>query len=339
MNMFKTFLLMLILTVVFVVIGYAIGGQQGMIIAFVLAVIMNFSSYWFSDKIVLSRYKAHEVTPEQAPEIYGIVRDLTQRAGLPMPRVFVVPDASPNAFATGRNPKHAVVAVTQGLLNNMNKQELTGVIAHELSHVKNRHILIGSIAATMAGAIMVIANIARFGALMGSGNNRNNGGGNAIFMLLTAIVAPVAAMLIQMAISRSDEFDADATGAQIAGSPQGLASALGKLDAISKQIPMQNASDATAHMFIVNPLSARQAFAKLFSTHPPTSERIKRLVGSGYSSTSPHGEDQYISNRPADNDYAAPRNQTPDNFPPRQQYREPTAEERARDDWDRLSGR
>lgn len=278
MNLFKTFILMALLTALFLVIGYFIGGQQGMLIALGLAIATNVGSYWLSDKIVLARYKAHAVTPEQMPEIYGMVQRLTQKSGMPMPRVFIVPDQSPNAFATGRNPKHAVVAITQGLLDNMNKSELEGVIAHELSHIKNRHILIGTIAATMAGAIMILAYFARFGALFGGGNRNNNGIG-IIFLLLGAIVAPIAAMVIRMAISRSDEYDADATGAQIAGNPQGLANALAKLDMLSKRVPMQNATDATAHMFIVNPLTAGQAFRSLFSTHPPIAKRIERLTG------------------------------------------------------------
>lgn len=333
MNLFKTFFLMGLLTALFVVIGYFIGGQQGMVIAFVVAVATNIGSYWFSDKLVLARYRAHEITPEQRPDVYCIVQNLTQKAGLPMPRVFVVPDASPNAFATGRNPKHAVVAVTQGLLDNMNKNELEGVIAHELSHIKNRHILIGTIAATMAGAIMMLAYFARFSAVMGGGNS-NNRNGNAIgmiFLLLGAIVAPIAAAVIQMAISRSDEYDADATGAQIVGNPQGLASALGKLDSLSKRIPMQNASDTTAHMFIVNPLTAGQAFRSLFSTHPPIEKRIERLMGASYTPGSPHREDAYVNPRP-DNNFREHR--TSDN-----NYREPTPQDRAKSDWDRLSGR
>lgn len=304
---------MALLTALFVVIGYFIGGQQGMVIAFVIAVATNIGSYWFSDKIILARYRASEITPEQRPDVYGIVQNLTQKAGMPMPKVFVVPDQSPNAFATGRNPKHAVVAVTQGLLDNMNKSELEGVIAHELSHIKNRHILIGTIAAAMAGAIMTLAYFARFGALFGGGNsnNRNSGGIGIIFMLLAAIVAPIAAMLIQMAISRSDEYDADATGAQIAGNPQGLASALAKLDALSKQIPMRNATDATAHMFIVNPLTAGQAFRSLFSTHPPIAKRIERLTGSNstfYSGGFDNSNKDYNPRRDNDNSH---QNRTP----------------------------
>lgn len=304
-----------------------------MVIAFVVAVATNIGSYWFSDKLVLARYRAHEITPEQRPDVYGIVQNLTQKAGLPMPRVFVVPDASPNAFATGRNPKHAVVAVTQGLLDNMNKNELEGVIAHELSHIKNRHILIGTIAATMAGAIMMLAYFARFSAVMGGGNS-NNRNGNAIgmiFLLLGAIVAPIAAAVIQMAISRSDEYDADATGAQIVGNPQGLASALGKLDSLSKRIPMQSASDTTAHMFIINPLTAGQAFRSLFSTHPPIEKRIERLMGSNYISNSPHNEDNYVEPRRR----PASRNYSPTDFPDRGS----TPQDRAKSDWDRLSGR
>lgn len=331
MNLFKTFFLMTLLTALFVVIGYFIGGQQGIVIAFLVAVATNIGSYWFSDKIVLARYRAHEIMPEQRPDVYGIVQNLTRKSGLPMPRMFVIPNASPNAFATGRNPKHAVVAVTQGLLDNMNKSELEGVIAHELAHIKNRHILIGTIAATMAGAIMLLAYFARFGAIMGGGNG-NNRNGNAlgmVFMLLAAIVAPLAAAVIQMAISRSDEYDADTTGAQMAGNPKGLASALGKLDKISRQIPMQNASDATAHMFIVNPLTAGQAFRSLFSTHPPVAKRIERLMGSNYLSSSPHNEDTYVSPQSDKSyrDYRTPANDTP---------RESSQKDRARNEWDRL---
>lgn len=339
MNLIKTFFLMGILTALFMVIGYGMGGQNGMLFALGLAVLTNVGSYWFSDKLVLAQYRAHEVTREQAPQIYGIVQKLTQKADMPMPRVYVVPDQSPNAFATGRNPRHAVVAVTQGLLDNMNQSELEGVIAHELSHVKNRHILIGTIAATMASAIMTLAYFARFGALFGGGNNNRNGGNGigVIFLLLGAIVAPIAAALIQMAISRSDEYDADATGAKMMGNPKGLASALGKLDMLSKRIPMQKATDATAHMFIVNPLTAGQAFRSLFSTHPPIAKRIERLTGSKYAGPGSFGDDDYADSRnvrrsPADfNQSRYEGSQLPPSV-----TRSGTSQDQARGDWDRL---
>jgi heat shock protein HtpX len=242
---------------------------------------MNFFSYWFSDKIVLRMYKAQEVTPSESPELHQIVAELAQRANLPMPRIYIIPEDSPNAFATGRNPEHAVVAVTEGLLKLMNRDELEGVLSHELAHVKNRDILIGSIAATMAGAIMILANMARWTAFMGGGSSSDNQGGGrglgAIGMIVMSILAPLAAMLIQMAISRSREYQADASGAEFAGHPNGLAKALKKLGTYSKKLPM-DASPQTAHMFIVNPLSGRSLMS-LFSTHPPLEERIERLTG------------------------------------------------------------
>jgi heat shock protein HtpX len=278
-NWFKTTLLLGVMTALIVLVGRLIGGQQGMIFAFILAIGMNFFSYWFSDKIVLRMYRAREVTPQENPHLYGIVNQIAQRANLPMPRVYIIPEQSPNAFATGRNPEHAVVAATEGLLNLMNTDEITGVISHEMAHIKNRDILIGSIAATMAGAIMIIANMARWSAFLGGGSRDNDRGGTgAIGMLAMSILAPLAAMLIQMAISRSREYLADSTGASFAGQPAGLASALAKLGSYSKRIPMQNARENTAHMFIVNPLSGR-TFASLFSTHPPLEERIARLTG------------------------------------------------------------
>ncbi len=278
-NWFKTTLLLGVMTALIVLIGRLIGGQQGMIFAFILAIGMNFFSYWFSDKIVLRMYRAREVTPQENPRLYGIVNQIALRANLPMPRVYIIPEQSPNAFATGRNPEHAVVAVTEGLLNLMETDEITGVISHEMAHIKNRDILIGSIAATMAGAIMIIANMARWSALLGGGNRDSNRGGlGNLGMLAMSILAPLAAMLIQMAISRSREYLADSTGASFAGQPAGLASALGKLGSYSKRIPMHTARENTAHMFIVNPLSGR-TFASLFSTHPPLEERIARLTG------------------------------------------------------------
>jgi heat shock protein HtpX len=280
-NWFKTTLLMAAMTALIVFIGNLLGGQNGMILAFMIAIGMNFFSYWFSDKIVLRMYKAKEVSPSENPELHQIVAELAQRGNLPMPRIYIIPEDSPNAFATGRNPEHAVVAVTEGLLKLMNRDELQGVLAHELSHVKNRDILIGSIAATMAGAIMILASMARWSAFLGGGSSNDNEGGGrglgAVGLIAMSILAPLAAMLIQMAISRSREYQADASGAGLAGHPNGLANALKKLGAYTKKLPM-NASPQTAHMFIVNPLSGR-SMMNLFSTHPPLEERIERLSG------------------------------------------------------------
>jgi len=279
MNTLRTTLLLGALTGLLMLIGGYFGGKNGMVMAFFFAMVMNFGSYWFSDKLVLRMYNAQEVTESQAPELYGIVKSLALRGGLPMPRVYVIPQDTPNAFATGRNPEHAAVAVTEGLMKLMGRDEIMGVLAHELAHVRNRDILIGSIAATMAGAIMMLANMARFSAMFGGGSRdrEEGGGGGAIGMIVLSIIAPLAAMLIQMAISRSREFMADATGAAFAGTPDGLAGALQKLGAYSKQLPM-DASPSTAHMFIVNPLSG-SSLMSLFSTHPPLEERIARLRG------------------------------------------------------------
>jgi heat shock protein HtpX len=257
-----------------------------MVIALIFAAGLNFFSYWYSDKLVLKMYRAAESTPEQAPELYKIVQQLTQRAGLPMPKIYVIPQEAPNAFATGRNPEHAVVAVTEGLLKIMDRDEIMGVLAHELSHVKNRDILIGSIAATMAGAIMMLASMARWSAIFGGvgGRDNNNGGGGVIGLIVMSILAPMAAVIIQMAISRSREYLADATGAGIVGNPDGLARALEKLGSYSKRLPM-DANPSTAHMFIVNPLSGRSLMS-LFSTHPPLEDRIARLRGARPSSGS-----------------------------------------------------
>jgi heat shock protein HtpX len=276
-NQIRTTVLMALLTGLILLIGQWIGGRQGMMIALLVAAGMNFFSYWFSDKIVLRMYNAHEVGPQDGPELYGMVQELCRRANLPMPKVYVIPQDAPNAFATGRNPEHAAVAVTEGLLKRMSREEAMGVLAHELAHVKNRDILIGSIAATMAGAIMMLANMARWSAIFGGGHRDREGGGGGLGLILMSIIAPLAAMLIQMAISRSREFLADATGAAFAGTPEGLARALEKLGAYSKQLPM-DASPSTAHMFIVNPLSGRSLMS-LFSTHPPLEERIARLRG------------------------------------------------------------
>ena len=278
-NWFKTTLLLGVLTALIVWIGHLFGGQQGMIMAFILAMGMNFFSYWFSDKIVLKMYRARQVSSQESPELYNMVKQLAENAHLPMPRVYVIPKDSPNAFATGRNPQHAVVAVTQGLLKLMNREEVMGVLSHEMAHIKNRDILIGSIAATMAGAIMILASMARWTAFLGGGaqDDENGGGLGAIGLIVISILGPIAAMLIQMAISRSREYHADATGAQLSGRPDGLASALEKLGTYSKKLPLQ-ASPSTAHMFIVNPLSGGR-LRHLFSTHPPLEERIARLRG------------------------------------------------------------
>jgi heat shock protein HtpX len=286
-NQIRTTVLMVLLTVLIMVIGQWVGGRQGMIIALVMAAGMNFFSYWFSDKIVLRMYNAQEVGPQESPELYGMVQELCRRANLPMPKVYVIPQDAPNAFATGRNPEHAAVAVTQGLLKLLNREEAMGVLAHELGHVRNRDILIGSIAATMAGAIMMLADMARWSAIFGGGHRdrEEGGGGGGLGLILMSILAPLGAMLIQMAISRSREYMADATGASFAGTPEGLARALEKLGAYSKQLPM-DARPSTAHMFIVNPLSGRSLMS-LFSTHPPLEERIARLRGQRFQSAPP----------------------------------------------------
>ena len=275
-NQFKTTVLLAALTVLIVLIGRMFGGNQGMMIAFIFAMLMNFGSYWFSDKIVLAMYRAKELTPSEAPEIHQMVAELAQSAGLPKPRIYLIPNDTPNAFATGRNPEHAVVAVTQGIVKLLQPDELKGVLAHELGHVRNRDILIGSIAATLAGVVMMLASMARFAAIFGIGGSDDDRGGNIFGLILMSILAPLAAMLIQMAISRSREYLADETGAHLAGTPQSLASALEKLSYASKRIPMQDAKPATAHMFTVNPLSGG-GFSKWFSTHPPIEERIRRL--------------------------------------------------------------
>ena len=276
-NVFKTGILLAVLTAMLVLIGGAIGGQQGMVIAFVIALAMNFLSYWFSDKMVLAAYGAQPIDEAAAPRLYAIVRRLVTRAGIPMPRVYLVPSETPNAFATGRNPQHAVVAVTEGIMRILDEEELEGVLAHELSHVKNRDVLISTIAATLAGAITYLAHMAQWAAMFG-GRSRDDeeGGSNPIAMILLAILAPIAALLVQMAVSRSREFQADATGAQVAGRSWGLAKALEKLQMANQAMPMADATPATAHLFIVNPLSGA-TLMRLFSTHPPLEERIARL--------------------------------------------------------------
>lgn len=274
-NSVKTVLLLGTLSGLLLVIGQALGGSDGLLIAFLLAVVMNFASYWFSDKIVLRMYRAQPVGPDHP--LSRIVQQLAQQAGLPMPKVYVIPTLSPNAFATGRNPRHAAVAATEGILRMLDEQELEGVLAHELAHVKHRDILVSSIAATLAATIMMVARMAQFAALFGGGSRDSEGrGANPIALLATIIIAPLAALLIQAAISRSREFAADAGGAAIAGSPYGLASALKKLELASKRLPLE-ANPATAHMFIVKPFSVT-GLLSMFSTHPPTEQRIKALL-------------------------------------------------------------
>jgi heat shock protein HtpX len=280
MNTFRTTILLAVLTALLVWLGDMFGGRQGAVIALVMAGAMNFFSYWFSDKIVIKMYGGQEVGPQDDPELYGIVQDLAQRAGLPMPKVYVLPQDTPNAFATGRNPQHAAVAVTHGIRRILTKRELAGVLGHELSHVNNRDILVSTIAATLAGAISYLAYMAQWAAIFGGGRDRDGeGGGNIFSLLFMMIVAPIAAMLIQMAVSRSREYGADVGGAKVTGDPLALASALRKLHMGSQNIPLQvndATANATAHMFIVNPLTGR-GLASLFSTHPPMEERITRL--------------------------------------------------------------
>lgn len=275
MNRLRTTFLLALLTGLLVVAGGAIGGKSGMTFALVMAGIMNFISYWFSDKIVLKMYGAQEVTEPEQPEFFGMVRQLAVQAGIPMPRIYVIHSETPNAFATGRNPEHAAVAATTGIMRILTRDELMGVMAHELSHVKHRDILISSIAATVAGAITYLAQMAQWAAIFGGHRDREGEGGGMFGMLAMAIVAPIAAMLIQMAVSRSREYEADRGGAAVAGNPLHLASALRKLHMANQRIPME-ANPATAHMFIVNPL-AGGGLQSLFSTHPPIEERIRKL--------------------------------------------------------------
>lgn len=279
MNTIKSFILLAGLTALFMVAGQAFGGQQGMIFALIMALVMNFFAYWFSDRIALRMSRAREVTPQQAPELYQIIEELCGKAGLPMPRVYVTPQQTPNAFATGRNPRHAAVAVTEGILRTLSHDELEGVLAHELGHVKNHDILISSIAAVMAGAISYLATMAQWAMLFGgfgrSGDGEDSAGG-AVGALLMMIIAPLSAAFIQMAISRSREFQADATGAAICGRPRSLANALQQLENYNRRLPM-SVNPATAQMYIVNPL-AGGSLTNLFSTHPPIEERIRRLL-------------------------------------------------------------
>ncbi len=280
MNALKTTFLMALMTVLLMLAGQAIGGRSGMTFALFMAGAMNLVSYWFSDKIVLSMYGAREVGESDYPELYAMVRQLALQAGIPLPRVYLIESDTPNAFATGRNPEHAAVAATSGIMRILTRDELLGVMAHELSHVKHRDILISSIAATFAGAITYLAHMAQWAAIFGGGRDRDEEGGGAFGLLFMAIVAPIAAMLIQMAISRAREYDADKGGATVSGNPLYLASALRKLEMANRQIPME-ANPASAHMFIVNPLTGG-GIASLVSTHPPTEERIKRLEAMAY---------------------------------------------------------
>lgn len=275
MNTIKTVGLMALLTAILVYVGGAMGGRTGMIYAFVFAGVMNFISYWFSHKIVLAMYGAQPVTEVQAPELYSIVRNLARKAGMPMPKIYIIPSETPNAFATGRNPENGVVAVTEGIMRMLSREELAGVIAHELAHIKHRDILTGTIVATIAGAISMLAQMAHWAMLFGGGRRDDDDGGNLFAAIVMIIVAPIAAMIVQMAISRTREYEADAGGARLSGSPMGLANALLKLERGSKAIPM-DANPATAHMFIVNPLSGG-GLMTLFSTHPPIAERVRRL--------------------------------------------------------------
>ena len=280
MNILKTGFFLALLTVLLVFVGQLIGGTQGAAMAFGIALVINVISYWFSDKIVLAMYRAKPLSEAEAPQVYRVVRELASRSRTPMPKLYLIPTMTPNAFATGRSPSHATVAVTSGILRIMGEEELKGVLAHELSHVKNRDTLVMTVAAAVAGAISMLASWARWGLMFGGSGDRNRRGGNAAFqlvaLLVIAILAPLAAMLIQMAISRTREYGADETGARLAGSPFGLASALEKLETAARDHPLPNANPATAHLFIVNPLSAG-VVAHLFSTHPPMKERLRRL--------------------------------------------------------------
>lgn len=280
MNGLKTAVLLATLTGLLVAAGALVGGQTGMVLAFVMAAGMNFFAYWFSDRMVLAMHRAKPLSRDQAPQLYAIMEGLTARAGIPMPKMYLVEADAPNAFATGRNPQHAAVAVTTGILRLLDRNELEGVLAHELAHVRNRDILISSVAATLAGAISMLAHMAQWGAIFGGMGHRDDerGGGGIIGLLATIIVAPIAAALVQMAVSRSREYQADATGAQTAGNPYGLASALQKLEDFGRRVPPLNVNPAMNHLHIANPFSG-QGLMHLFSTHPPMKERIRRLLG------------------------------------------------------------
>jgi heat shock protein HtpX len=270
-NMFRTFALMAVLTFLFVWVGGAIGGREGAVTAFLMAAAMNFFAYFFSDKMVLKRYRAREATPESEPRLYGIVAELAQRANLPMPKVYVIPDRTPNAFATGRNPRHAAVAATEGILGLLDNEELTGVMAHELAHVKHRDILTGTIASTIAGAVAMLGRFALY-----SGQGRRSGG-NPLALMLAAIGAPIAAMIIRMTISRTREYAADQGGAEISGRPNGLADALVKISGGGRRGILKHLNTAHSHLFIANPLSGVRGMANLFASHPPMEERVRRL--------------------------------------------------------------
>jgi len=273
-NTMKTGFLLVLLTVLFVAVGSYVGGQSGMVMAFAFAVLMNAGAYWFSDKIVLRMYRAREVSEAEAPDLHAMVHRISTAAGVPMPKVYILPTESPNAFATGRNPQHAAVAVTQGILRILSPDELEGVLAHEMAHVKHRDILIGTVAATLAGAILMLARFAQFAAIFGGGRDREEGGGG-LGLIAMAILAPIGAMIVQMAVSRSREYQADEGGARYCGRPESLARALEKIAGASRRAPLE-AAPATAHMFIMSPLSGR-GMMSLFSTHPPVEKRVERL--------------------------------------------------------------
>jgi len=275
MNTLKAWLLMAALTVLLVLLGGALFGESGAMMFFIIAMAMNFFSYYYSDKIAIKMTRSYPVSESEAPELYEIVRRLSQRAGIPMPKLYVTPSSQPNAFATGRNPANSAVAVTEGLMRLLNRSEVEGVLAHELAHIKNRDVLVGTIAAALAGAVTMMANAFQWAAIFGMGRGEDEEGGGLVGGLIMAFLAPIAAMIIQMAISRSREYMADATGARIAGSPDGLANALLKLESAAHRIPME-VNPATSHLFIVNPLSG-QSLARLFSTHPPIQDRVQRL--------------------------------------------------------------
>jgi heat shock protein HtpX len=278
MNRAKTMMLLAVLTALVLFVGQVLGGQTGLVVALLFAGVMNFASYWWSDKIVLRMYGAQEINEREAPELFRVVQDLTARAGLPMPKVYIIPEEAPNAFATGRNPQHAAVAVTEGLLRMLDRRELAGVLAHELAHVQNRDTLIMTVAAAIGGALSMLANMAMWSSLLGSSSDDDEEGGGLIGGLAGIIIAPIAASLIQSAISRSREFMADEAGARISGDPLALASALRKIEGWSQQVPMHSGTPATAHLFIINPFGALSGgMVRLFSTHPSTTDRIARL--------------------------------------------------------------
>ena len=275
MNLIKTAFLLGLLSILMVMMGGYVGGSQGALVFFIIAMALNFASYWWSDKIVLRMYRAQPIEENDAPELFSIVSDLSSRAGIPMPRIYILPQTTPNAFATGRNPSHAAVAVTRGILNLLDRDELAGVIAHELSHIKNRDILIGTVAASIAGAVTLIANMLRFSLIFAGGSRRRDD--NALGILILSILAPIAAVIIQLAVSRTREFQADASAAKLTGSPYGLANALRKLQMSVTRNPLNTGSHSTAHLFIVNPFK-KNFLSNLFSTHPSTEARIDRLL-------------------------------------------------------------